>query len=85
MAEDPRRAAVPHHIAAIAARTEGDARRLAQTLAGRCWPRGGDRSEPIAARWLQKWGRPTPPSPTSPGASALPACACTTGACAVCN
>jgi hypothetical protein len=80
MAEDPRRAAVPHHIAAIAARTEGDARRLVQALAGGLWPRGGDRSEPIAVRWLRQWG----PSGAA-GASALPACACSSGACAVCN
>lgn len=80
MADDPRRAAVPDHIAAIAARTEGDARRLAQTLAGGCWPRGGDRSEPVAARWLRQWG-----PRHGAGASALPACACRVGACAVCN
>jgi hypothetical protein len=81
MADDPRRDAVPQHIAAIAARSDGDGLRLTQTLAGRCWPRGGDRAEPVAAAWLRRWG----PARGGAGASSLPACACARRACVVCN
>jgi hypothetical protein len=81
MADDHRRVAVPQHIAAIAARSERDGRRLTQALAGRCWPRGGDRTEPAAATWLRRWG----PARGGAGASLLPDCACASGICAVCN
>jgi hypothetical protein len=81
MADDPRRDVVPRHIAAIAARSDGDGRRLTQALAGRCWPRGGDRTEPVAAAWLRRWG----PARGGAGASLPPACACAGGICAVCN
>jgi hypothetical protein len=78
MAPDPRRASVPGHIDAIARRTDGEAKRLAAWLARSCWPVGGERTEPVAVDWLRRWG-------PSPRATAVPACACAVGACAVCN
>jgi hypothetical protein len=83
MADDPRRAAVPQHITDIAARSERDGERLAQSLLTRCWPAGGDRAEPIAAAWLRRWGPARAMS--MPGRTTLPACACAGGACVVCN
>jgi hypothetical protein len=78
MADDPRRAAVPQHIAAIAARSERDGERLTRSLASGCWPAGGERTQPVAAAWLRRWG-------PARAAAVLPACACAIGACAVCN
>ena len=83
MADDPRRAAIPQHIADIAARSDGDGRRLAQSLVGRCWPSGGDRAEPVATAWLRHWGPVR--ALTMPGTTSVPVCACARGACDVCN
>jgi hypothetical protein len=44
-----------------------------------CWPGGaGDRTEPSARNWLERW-RP------ARAAGPIPACSCAHGHCAVCN
>lgn len=47
-------------------------------LLSRCWPSGGDRSEPAAIKWLREWG----PSRAVLGPLE---CNCAAGRCAVCN
>jgi hypothetical protein len=70
---------IHEHIAAVTARDEA----ATQTLIGRiqraCWPGGsGDRTEPSALRWLERW-RP------ARAAGVVPACSCASGRCVVCN
>ena len=76
---NPLRARAEAHIAAMARRTPADHERLAEILAGRCWPAGGaDRTDPAARGWVRRWGR------TSVHAVVLE-CTCAHGSCAVCN
>ena len=65
-------------VRSIADRRAEQHGQLAMDLARRCWPMGGDRTDPAALRWVTRW---------RPERAALepPACACVTGRCAVCN
>jgi hypothetical protein len=47
-------------------------------LLARCWPGGGDRSEPAGRGWVRAWG-------PARSAARVPACGCATGRCGVCN
>jgi hypothetical protein len=70
---------ISDHIAAIAARTPAEGRRLADLLTGVCWPGGGaDHLEPAATAWLRRW------TPARAGA-ATHACGCAGGRCGICN
>jgi hypothetical protein len=44
----------------------------------RCWPGGGDRTEPAAIAWVRGWG------PARSGVR-VPECACAAGRCSTCN
>ena len=65
-------------VRSIAGRRVEETERLAMELVQRCWPPGGDRTDPAALGWVRRW-RP------ERAALSLPACACATGRCAVCN
>jgi hypothetical protein len=73
-----REPSVPSIVASIEGRSELETERLVAMLSGRCWPGGGDRSEPGALEWVKRWG---PSRITAP----LTACSCVEGRCAVCN
>ena len=64
-----------------AARSAGDRAGWLDPLLARCWPGGGDRSEPAARAWVRGWGAPKPglhwPVPV--------VCGCVSGRCSVCN
>jgi predicted RNA polymerase sigma factor len=65
-------------IKSVAERSAEDTAQLAAMLALGCWPRGGDRRDPVASEWLRRW---------SPAArhTVAPSCACAAGRCAWCN
>jgi hypothetical protein len=65
-----------HLIAGLIA--SAGARDLAGTLAARCWPRGSDERNAIAAEWLRRWQPRT-------ATLSLPTCACPAGRCSACN
>lgn len=65
-------------ILAAASRSAQETAALADGLADRAWPRGGDRRDPVAAEWLRRWS----PARMPVGAAE---CACTTGRCGWCN
>jgi hypothetical protein len=69
---------IPSLIQSAAGRTPEETAALVQKLAGGCWPRGGDRHDPVAAQWLRRW------SPASMGAEAA-GCSCAAGRCSICN
>jgi hypothetical protein len=78
MPDDARRLLITAHIRSILARAEPDSQRLAAAMAHRCWPAGGDRSEPGALEWVRQWG--------PHGLAFLPpACSCAVGRCRICN
>jgi len=66
------------HIATVGARGDAETASLIRRIQRACWPGGGDRTEPSARRWLERWR----PART---AGPLPACSCAHGRCAVCN
>jgi hypothetical protein len=67
------------HIAAMARRSAADHERLAEILAGQCWPGGeADRNEPAARGWVRRWGRAS-------AHRVILECTCAHGRCAVCN
>lgn len=52
---------------------------LAADLCERCWPgHGAERSQPLAAQWLRRWG-------PARGYAVTRACSCAAGRCATCN
>jgi predicted RNA polymerase sigma factor len=65
-------------IQAAADRSAEETTQLATMLARGCWPREGDRRDPVASEWLRRW---------SPAAhhTVAPSCACAAGRCAWCN
>jgi hypothetical protein len=65
-------------VRSIAGRRAEHHEQVAMELLRRCWPRGGDRTDPAALGWVRRW-RP------ERAALSPPACACATGRCAVCN
>jgi hypothetical protein len=70
---------IREHIAIVIARDEGETASLIRRFQRTCWPGGsGDRTEPSARRWLERW-RP------ARAAGPVPACSCARGRCAVCN
>jgi hypothetical protein len=70
---------IREHIASVTARGELETASLARRIQRACWPGGpGDRTEPSARRWLERW------RPASAGAP-VPVCSCAHGHCAVCN
>jgi len=70
---------IREHIATVAARDEMETASLIRRIQHICWPGGsGDRTEPSACRWLERW-RP------ARAAGPVPACSCAGGRCAVCN
>jgi hypothetical protein len=76
VSDDPRDRLIATHIQSI--RAQPDDQRLAWAMARRCWPGGGDRTEPGAMPWLRLWG--------PRGLGVLPpACSCADGRCLVCN
>jgi hypothetical protein len=75
----PLRARARAHIAAMERRTSADHDRLAEILAARAWPGGGeDRTEPAAHAWVRRWGRAC-------AHTVALECTCAQGHCAVCN
>jgi hypothetical protein len=76
MHEDDR---IREHIATVSVRDEAETQSLIRRIQRACWPGGaGDRTEPSARRWLERW---RPASAAGP----LPACSCAHGHCLVCN
>ena len=73
----PDRAALAALIGS-AARVPGRRILLLDRLVERSWPGGGDRTEPVARRWVRAWG----PVRTL---ATPPPCACAGGRCSVCN
>jgi hypothetical protein len=70
---------IREHIATVIARDEAETQTLMSRIQRSCWPGGpGDRTEPSARRWLERW-RP------ARAAGPIPACSCAHGRCAVCN
>jgi hypothetical protein len=70
---------IREHILTVAARDPWETASLARRIQRTCWPGGpGDRIEPGARRWLQRW-RP------ARAAGPIPACSCARGHCSVCN
>lgn len=69
---------IREHIATVTARDEADTQTLIRRFERACWPGGGDRTEPSARRWLERW-RP------ARAAGPVPSCSCELGRCAVCN
>jgi hypothetical protein len=70
---------IREHIANLIARDDAETASLARRIQRACWPGGpGDRTEPSARNWLQRW-RP------ARAAAPVPACSCASGHCAVCN
>lgn len=70
---------IREHIEAAAARDEFETRGAIARIASACWPGGiEDRTEPGALAWVRRW------RPATAG-TALPACSCAAGRCAVCN
>ncbi len=70
---------IREHIATVTARDEADTQTADPALPARVlawWP--GDRTEPSARRWLERW-RP------ARAAGPVPSCSCELGRCAVCN
>ena len=79
MAANPRHSLIVAHIEAVARRSADAAEALVATMLERAWPTGaGDRTEPLARLWVQRWR-------AAPGGPAAPACGCAHGACLVCN
>ena len=79
MGDQPRDDRIEAHIAALSLRTPGEAKRLADRLAGHSWPGGGvDRCEPGALEWVRRW-RPLG------FVTDRVVCACSSGRCPVCN
>jgi hypothetical protein len=66
------------HIASVTARDDAGSATLIQRFQRACWPGGGDRTEPSALLWLQRW-RP------ARAAGSVPVCSCAAGHCTVCN
>jgi hypothetical protein len=70
---------IREHIETVATRDALETASLARRIQRTCWPGGhGDRIEPYARRWLQRW-RP------ARAAAPIPTCSCARGRCAVCN
>lgn len=70
---------IREHIATIIVRDAAETQTLIRRIQRACWPGGpGDRTEPSARSWLQRW-RP------ARAAGPLPACECAGGRCIVCN
>ena len=70
---------IREHIATVIARDEAETASLVRRIQRVCWPGGpGDRSEPSARRWLQRWH-------PARAAGPVPACSCAHGRCRVCN
>jgi hypothetical protein len=67
------------HIATVDARDDAATQTLIRRWQRACWPGGsGDRTEPSARRWLERW-RP------ARAAAPVPSCSCADGRCIVCN
>ena len=64
-------------MSSAATRDAGDGGPLAE-LVSRCWPGGGDRSDPVALDWVRRWGPHRANGPVA-------VCACAERACVVCN
>jgi hypothetical protein len=70
---------IREHIASVTARDELETASLARRIQRACWPGGpGDRTEPSARRWLERW------RPARAGGP-VPVCSCAHGNCSVCN
>lgn len=70
---------IREHIERLSTRDEAETATLVRRISRACWPGGlGDRMEPSASRWLQRW-RP------ARAAAPVPSCSCAVGHCAVCN
>jgi hypothetical protein len=70
---------IREHIATVIARDEAETQTLIRRMQRACWPGGsGDRTEPSARRWLERW-RPTR------AAGPIPACPSPHRHCPVCN
>jgi hypothetical protein len=69
---------IREHIAAVTARDAAATLTLIGRIQRACWPGGGDRTEPSALRWLERW-RP------ARAAGPVPLCSCAHGRCGVCN
>jgi len=67
------------HIATVSGRDDAETQSLIGRMQRYCWPGGaGDRTEPSARNWLERW---RPARAVGP----IPACSCAHGHCAVCN
>ena len=78
MPEPPHNGLVLALLTALSSRSQAEAVILSARLRERCWPGGGDRTEPAAREWVRRWGpRGLPPVPL--------ACSCRDGRCGVCN
>jgi len=70
---------IREHIVTLDARDDAETQTLIRRITRTCWPGGaGDRMEPSARRWLERW-RP------ARAAGPIPSCSCAHGRCAVCN
>jgi hypothetical protein len=76
MGEDER---IREHIATVRVRDDAETASLIRRMQRSCWPGGaGDRTEPSARRWLERW-RP------ARAAAPIQSCTCSRGRCLVCN
>lgn len=69
---------ITHLIQSAASQSAEEASQLAAAIVNHCWPRGGDRHDPVALEWLRRWAPARMPAGDY-------ACACPSGRCAVCN
>jgi hypothetical protein len=70
---------IRNHIQTVTVRNQIETAKMMRLILRSCWPGGlGDRLEPNARRWLQRW-RP------ARAAGPVPACSCASGRCTLCN
>jgi hypothetical protein len=80
MDDQPRPAVVAELLEAIDSRGARQTDLLAGLLMRGAWPGGhADRSDPMAAEWLRRWG------PGQMQHSHIGGCSCVRGRCVVCN